>query len=237
MPYRRPTDPVGAAARRARSPTRSIPTRAKPLREGLVGGVERRRDAVARRDHDLPAGTQHAPDLGEERRHVELHHEVEGIVGPGELARVADLEGDPALGIEAHLRLGDADHPWRDVDAAHPRPRELTRDEQRPLTGPGTRGPAPARVRASPRASRRRGLPGERPRGRDLGSSHSPATSSKNRRIGRRTTGQSHGTRTTRSLRALPMSRIRAGGPPLASSLASLMTASLQRELPIASEA
>ena len=52
-------------------------------------------------------------------------------VGEGQAARVALLEGDPALGVEADPRRGPGDALGGGVDAADPGPGELTGEEER----------------------------------------------------------------------------------------------------------
>ena len=102
-----------------RRPSCSMPRLAKPQSRTDVGRVEGRRGAPARGDDDVAAGAQDAGDLGDERRHVELRDQVEGLVVVGELGGVGDPEGDPALGVEADLALAP-----RGSSARRCRPRE-----------------------------------------------------------------------------------------------------------------
>ena len=53
----------------------------------------------------MPARAQHPGDLGRRRAAVELGDEVEEVVGVGQGARLAHLEGDPPLGVEPDPRV------------------------------------------------------------------------------------------------------------------------------------
>ena len=98
---------------------------------------------------DVPAGAQDAGDLGEERRHVELGDEVEGVVvvRAGRAAS-ATLKATRPSGSRPTLRRGRADHLLGDVDPADPRLRELAGEEERALAGRRSRSRGPARARA-----------------------------------------------------------------------------------------
>jgi hypothetical protein len=81
--------------------------------------------------------TEDADALADERRHVQVDHQVEGFVVVGQIGRIRDPEGDPALGIETDLGACRVDHRLGDVNAPHPRLRELARHQKRPLSGAG----------------------------------------------------------------------------------------------------
>src|SRR3954471_4959480 len=83
------------------------------------------------RGHDREAArSQHAADLGEERRHVELGDEIEGVLLERQVGGIRDLECDATLRVEADPALGPADHLLGEVDAADPRVGKLARDQQ-----------------------------------------------------------------------------------------------------------
>ena len=157
--HRQVSLPAGSCGRRSRCPPpprrcrrARCPRRRKPRSSTAVGRVERGRGAAAGGDDHMAAGAQDAGDLGEERRHVELGDEVEGVVVVGEAGRVGDPERDPPLGIEADLAWAAADHLLGDVDAADARLGELAGQEQRPLAGAGAEveDPLGAAVRSPP---------------------------------------------------------------------------------------
>src|SRR3954447_362452 len=99
--------------------------------ENGIRRIERSLRTPAGVDDGDAAGPQDAGDLREERRHVELSDQVEGVVAEGQVRGVADLERDPALGIQPDPLLGATDHLLGEVDAAHPGARELAGDQQR----------------------------------------------------------------------------------------------------------
>lgn len=84
-------------------------------------------------EHEVAAGAQHAGDLGRHRADVEPGDEIEMVVGKGQRARAAGLEGDPALGVEADPARRPPDRLRRAIDAADPRARELASQEECPV--------------------------------------------------------------------------------------------------------
>ena len=188
----------------------SMPRRAKAASQHRVGRVEGRLRAPARGDHGVAARAQDARDLREERRHVELGDEVEGLVLEGQVGGVGDLERDPSLRVEADSVLGAADHLGR---------RGRHRGPARGGT-PGRpaarrrrcrfRSRAPARARVARGAARRRAEPGGRPTGAGA-LIPAGACSSKKRRIGARSSGQSEGHVGTSPLRPRPISESATG--------------------------
>ena len=114
-----------------------MPSRANLRSSTSCEREERGGRAAAGADHDVPAGAQDARDLAVEGGHVDLRHEVERIVVPGQCRRVGHPERDPALGIEADLVGGELDHPLRQIHAANAGTRELARQEQGRDAGSG----------------------------------------------------------------------------------------------------
>ncbi len=114
-------DEVGAGARLA-ALHRLQPAAAESAPQHRLGRVERACRTPAGGDDRVPSGPQHAGHLGEERGHVELGDQVEGVVILGEGGGVADLEGDPPVGIEPDPGLRLPDHLLGDVDAADAAP-------------------------------------------------------------------------------------------------------------------
>ena len=100
-----------------------------PLAEALQSA------AGARQKHDqLAAGAQNAPQLLWTQPAPALDDEIEEVIRIGEGGGRAGLEGNPALGIEANPGHRSADHPLGAVQPPHSRRRELTGQEQRPVT-------------------------------------------------------------------------------------------------------
>lgn len=62
-----------------------------------------------------------------------LHDQVEHLVGVGKGARLALLEGDPSLGVEADPGDGTAHLLSGSIDAAHACGRELASEEEHPV--------------------------------------------------------------------------------------------------------
>ena len=115
-PSANPKRPRRRATRRScRRPARSAASgleaaRAQSRAPG-AGRAGRRRSAVAlgRGEDQVAAGAQDAGELRRRRARVEHRDQVEVVVGIGDAARPADLEGDPALGVEPDpaARRGD----------------------------------------------------------------------------------------------------------------------------------
>ena len=78
----------------------------------------------------MTPGSQDPGHLGRRRSPVDHGDEVEEVVGVGERATAAELEGNPALGIEPHPSGGGANPVGAAIDAPHPGARKLPRQEE-----------------------------------------------------------------------------------------------------------
>jgi len=78
----------------------------------------------------VPAGLQNPGDLGQRRAAIDRGDEIEEIVGVRESAAAADLEGDPAFGVEANPGRGGANPVRGAIDSPYPRGGELTGQEE-----------------------------------------------------------------------------------------------------------
>jgi peptidyl-prolyl cis-trans isomerase B (cyclophilin B) len=134
-------DEVGALGGRAALRRLQAHT-AEAAAKHRVGRVEGGFRPQARGDHREPAWAEHAGDLGEEGRHVELRDEVEGLGVVREVGGIPDLEGHPALRIEPDPLLRAADHLLGDVDTANTSVWELACDQKRAVAkaGPDVEG-------------------------------------------------------------------------------------------------
>jgi hypothetical protein len=100
---------------------------------------------------------------------VDRRDQVEVVVGEGDGAGGAGLEGNPALGVEADPGAGAADRLLGAVDAAHPGLGELAGEEERRLALAALQhqcplGDADMQRRGGQRGERRgRHLPDRRP--------------------------------------------------------------------------
>jgi hypothetical protein len=86
--------------------------------------------SLAADDEESSTGSQDPRRLLDREAPGALDDQVEVVVGEGEPAGVADLEGDPALGVEADPRRRPPDIVLGGVDAPHPGARELTGKEE-----------------------------------------------------------------------------------------------------------
>ena len=86
----------------------------------------------------MAPGPQDAGDLGEERRHVDLGDEVEGVVVVGQPGGVGDPEGDPPLGVEPDLLLRG-----RIISSERSTPRTLARGNSRARNSAASPVPVP----------------------------------------------------------------------------------------------
>jgi hypothetical protein len=82
----------------------------------------------------VAAGPQDAHDLIDPENPTRLDDQVEHLVGVGEGARFALLEGDPPLGIETDPGDGTVHRLSGPINAAHACGRELTGEEKHPVT-------------------------------------------------------------------------------------------------------
>jgi peptidyl-prolyl cis-trans isomerase B (cyclophilin B) len=89
--------------------------------------------AVGVGEHQVAPGPQDPGGLGEGGIGVDQGDEIEMGGGEGQRSRLAGLEGDAPLGVEADPGGGGADRTLGAVDPADPRPRELAREEQGPV--------------------------------------------------------------------------------------------------------
>src|SRR6476619_5923583 len=71
----------------------------KATSQHSVGREEGGALSPARGDHGESTRAQHARDLREEWRHIELGDEVEGVLLKGQVGGIGDLERDPSLRI------------------------------------------------------------------------------------------------------------------------------------------
>jgi hypothetical protein len=84
----------------------------------------------------MAAGAQDPDDLVGVERTALLRDEVEHAIRVGERARLAPLEGDPALGVEADPADRPSHRLGGPIDAANAGCRELTGEEEDPVALP-----------------------------------------------------------------------------------------------------
>ena len=136
-PRRRPTEKLPSPAASSRDRLEPVPARAASARSRAPRPRGRRRRRCGRRSGSRRGAAPGPPRR--RRRGVDQGDEVEEVVGEGQRARAAGLEGDPALGVEPDPGGG----------ARGPRPR---RGRRRGRRRAGTRGRG--RGRRRPRRTR-----------------------------------------------------------------------------------
>lgn len=96
-----------------------------PPQQLLLGGGEKQGRPRAGK-HQVCARTQHPGDLRRRWPAADLGDEVEEVIWIRQAGWLAELEGDPALGVEADPGDRGPDKLRRGIGAANPRRRKLT---------------------------------------------------------------------------------------------------------------
>lgn len=95
---------------------------------------------------EVATRSQHSRRLGEERREVELSHEIEGVVRKGERGCIGDSKGNPPVRVESNALRCLLDHRFGYVDTPDTAPGEFAGGQKSCHTGARSEIQGPLRL-------------------------------------------------------------------------------------------